>query len=166
MAALLTPAASALQAQQTAPGLPGYQIAEIKDGRLTSGYGGAATPQTAVNEGTLFQVASCSKTVNALAVMTLVRDGRVALDRPANQYLRRWQLPGPRGADATVAELMSHTAGTTVDGFAGYGPSEKLPDLMDILAGRTPANSAAIRTRRRILGVSAIVAAARRSCRR
>lgn len=152
LAAFLAPAGGGLRAQQTGPALPGYQIAEIKNGLLRSGYGGMATAQTAVNDDTLFQVASCSKTVNALAVMTLARDGKIDLDRPANQYLRRWQIPGPRGADATVADLMSHSAGTTVDGFVGYAPDGPLPGLLDILNGSGAANSAAIQTRRRLFG--------------
>lgn len=136
--------------QPAKSGLPGYQIAEITNGRSAVGYGGMATAQTDVTRETLFQAASCSKTVAALAVLTLVRDGRIAIDAPANSYLKRWQLPGSRGATATIAELMSHTAGTTVHGFAGYGADEDIPSLLDILNGSAPANSDAIRTRRMI----------------
>ncbi len=148
LAAFLAPPPRLSLAQQTKPDVPGYQIAEIKEGRLTTGYGGMATPQFAVDDNTLFQAASCSKTAAALAVLTLVRDGRVALDRPVNDYLKRWQLPGARGATATVAELMSHTAGITIHGFAGYGPDDPLPDLLNILDGSPPANSDPIRARR------------------
>ena len=150
LAAILAPLPRISLAQENAPELPGYQFAEINNGSLTTGFGGMATPQTAVNNDTLFQVASCSKTVTALAVLTLVRDGRVELDQPVNRYLRRWQLTGPRSATTTIAELLSHTAGTTVHGFAGYGPDEEIPDLLDILAGSAPANSDPIRTRRRL----------------
>jgi len=150
LAALLAHLPRLSLAQQTKSALPGYQIAEINDGNLTSGYGGMATPQTPVDDDTLFQAASCSKTVAALAILTLVRDGRIDLDQPANKYLQRWKIPGPRGATATVAALMSHTAGTTVDGFAGYASDEEIPDLIDILSGSHPANSDAIEARRRL----------------
>jgi len=132
---------------QSEPTPHGYQIAELDHGRLATIHKGMATPRAAVDDDTLFQVASCSKTVTALAVLTLVRDGKVALDHPANHFLRRWQLPGPRGTSATIAELMSHSAGTTVHGFGGYGPDQDIPDLLDILDGRDPANSEPVRTR-------------------
>lgn len=128
----------------------GYQIAAINEGLLTVQHGGMARDGVAVDDHTLFQVASCSKTVTSLAVLTLVREGHLALDVPVNQYLRRWQLPGRRGGKATVAELMSHTAGTSIHGFGGYGPSEDLPDLIEILSGRTPANSDAVRASPRL----------------
>lgn len=137
-------------AQSAVPDAAGYQIATINDGLLTGRHGGMARAGIAVDDGTLFQVASCSKTVTSLAVLTLVRDGHLALDAPVNQYMRRWQLPGLRGDKATAAELMSHTAGTSVHGFGGYGPSEDLPDLFDILSGQTPANSGAVRAHPRL----------------
>jgi CubicO group peptidase (beta-lactamase class C family) len=45
---------------------------------------------------------------------------------------------------------MSHTAGTSIHGFGGYGTSEDLPDLFEILSGRTPANSVAVRASARL----------------
>lgn len=150
LATLLAPLPDLSNAREQKSTLPGYQIAEIHDDVLTSGFGGMATSQTPVDSHTLFQAASCSKTVTALAILTLVRDGRVDLDQPANVYLRRWKIPGPRGGKATVAELMSHTAGTTVHGFAGYAHDEEIPELMDILMARHPANSETIFARRRL----------------
>lgn len=141
-----------LLAQYTTPKAVGYQTAEIHDGRLTARHGGMARAGISVDVDTLFQVASCSKTVTCLAVLTLVRDGRLALDAPVNQYLSRWQLPGLRGDSATVAALMSHTAGTSVHGFGGYGPHEDLPDLFEILSGRAPAMSGAVRAGPRLFG--------------
>jgi len=139
-------------AQYAVADAAGYQIAAINDGLLTVRHGGMARAGIAVDDDTLFQVASCSKTVTSLSVLTLVRDGRLALDAPVNKYMRRWQLPGLRGDTATVAELLSHTAGTSVHGFGGYGPSEGLPELFEILGGRTPANSGAVRAGPRLFG--------------
>lgn len=140
------------RAQTVLPEAAGYQIAAINDGLLTLQHGGMAQDGIAVTDDTLFQVASCSKTVTSLAVLTLVRDGHLTLDAPVNRYLGRWKLPGPRGQNTTIAELMSHTAGTSVHGFSGYGPHDALPDLFDILDGRAPANSGAVRARRRLFG--------------
>ncbi len=152
LAAIFAPLSRLSLAQHAAETKVGYQIAEFNDGHLAVQHGGMARVNLAVDKNTLFQAASCSKTVTSLAVLTLVRDGHLALDAPVNQYLRRWQLPGLRGDTATVAELMSHTAGTSIHGFAGYGPSEDLPDLLDILGGRTPANSGAVRAQPRLFG--------------
>lgn len=150
LASFLAPLPSISHAFQANHDTPGYQFAEIVDGRLTTRHKGMATEHTAVDDDTLFQAASCSKTVTALAILTLVRDGRMDLDQPASRYLQRWQMPGPRGMTATVGQLMSHTAGTSVHGFDGYGLDENIPTLLDILAGKEPANSGAVRTRRRL----------------
>lgn len=130
--------------------MAGYQVAEINGGRLATGHGGMAKPGIPVDDDTLFQLASCSKTVTALAILTLVRDGKIDLDQPANRYLRRWQLSGPRTATATIAELMSHTAGTTIHGFSGYGPRDELPNLLEVLSGQYPANSGTVWTHRKL----------------
>lgn len=137
-------------AQQAARHVTGFQFASINAGLLTASHEGMARHDVMVDNETLFQVASCSKTATALAIMTLVRDGRIDIGMPVNRYLTRWQLPGPRGATATISELMSHTAGTTIHGFGGYGPTDVLPDMLEILAGRRPANSGAIRARHRL----------------
>lgn len=150
LAAAFAPIPNLSLAQQVAAPDAGYQIAAINGGLLTLQHGGMARDGVAVDDDTLFQVASCSKTVTSLAVLTLARDGHLALDAPVNHYLRRWQLPGLRGDIATVVELMSHTAGTTIHGFGGYGPTEDLPDLFEILSGRTPANSGAVRASPRL----------------
>ncbi|MBU2994333.1 serine hydrolase domain-containing protein [Octadecabacter sp. 1_MG-2023] len=137
-------------AQHAARNVTGYQFASINNGLLTANHDGMARQDVAVDDDTLFQVASCSKTVTALAVLTLVRDGHIDLDTPVNRYLTRWQLPGPRGATVTISELLSHTAGTTVHGFEGYGPNDDLPDILDVLNGSGRANSGAIRARHRL----------------
>jgi CubicO group peptidase (beta-lactamase class C family) len=85
---------------------------------------------------TLFQVASLSKWITAVAVMTLVESGKVDLDAPVSRYLTRWQLPpGDFPNDGvTVRRLLSHTAGLTDGlGFAGFEPGLELPSLVENL---------------------------------
>ncbi|HSM06831.1 MAG TPA: serine hydrolase domain-containing protein [Longimicrobiales bacterium] len=97
-----------------------------------------ATPET------LFQAASMSKPVAALVALTLVEEGRVELDAPANRFLTRWRLPDNEfTADSavTLRGLMTHSAGTTVWGFPGYrkdrafGPDQPLPSNAQVLDG-------------------------------
>lgn len=62
----------------------------------------AATPATN------FRLASLSKQVTATAVLLLVRDGRLALDRPVRELLP--ELPA-HAASVTVRHLLTHTSG-------------------------------------------------------
>lgn len=92
---------------------------------------------------TLFQAASLSKPITALLVLRLVEQGRVRLDVDVNNYLKSWKVPvneWTRQKPVTLRALLSHTAGTTVHGFPGYRPSQKLPTLVQILQGQKPAN--------------------------
>lgn len=86
----------------------------------------------AVDGDTVFAVASMSKWIAAWAVMKLVEEGRLDLDRPIDDYLTRWHLPD-RGFDnrgVTVRRLLSHTAGLTDGlGFGDYEPDETVPPL-------------------------------------
>lgn len=85
-----------------------------------------------VDHDSVFQVASLSKWISAWGVMTLVEDGRLALDVPVGRYLTRWQLP-PSDFDnegVTVRRLLSHTAGLTDGlGYGGFAPGEPVQTL-------------------------------------
>lgn len=94
----------------------------------------------------VFQAASISKPVAALAVLRLVADDRVELDGDVNRYLTRWQLPADDWAEpVTVRHLLCHGGGLSVDGFPGYRQGEALPSLADMLDGLPPANTPAVR---------------------
>ncbi|MBO0774620.1 MAG: beta-lactamase family protein [Actinobacteria bacterium] len=99
-----------------------------------------------VADGTLFQAASISKPVAAMAVLRLVAQGRLSLDADVNQYLTSWHLPGQAGAaPVTIRHLLSHTGALTVSGFPGYERDEALPSLPEILDGRPPASTPPVR---------------------
>jgi CubicO group peptidase (beta-lactamase class C family) len=131
-------------------GIPGVSIAVVDRGELAwaRGYGrleaGGAAP---VTERTLFQAASISKPVTAIAVMRLVQDGRLDLDQDVNRYLRSWQIPatGSWQPRLTLRHLLSHTGGTTVHGFPGYRPGDPVPTALQVLDGEAPSNTPAIR---------------------
>jgi CubicO group peptidase (beta-lactamase class C family) len=129
---------------------PGVSVAVIHNGRLewARGFGvrewGAPDP---VTDETLFQAGSISKPVFALAVMSLVQSGKLDLDADVNHYLTTWKIPanGDGQPRVTLRQLLSHTAGLTVDGFPGYLRSAPLPSLTQILNGQPPANSPPVR---------------------
>lgn len=131
--------------------VPGVSIAVIHDGKIAwaRGYGtleaGGATP---VDADTLFQAASISKPVSALALLRLVEAGKLSLDQDVNAALKTWKVPAnalTADEKVTLRRMLSHTAGLTVHGFRGYAAGETIPNLTQMLDGTAPANSAAIR---------------------
>jgi CubicO group peptidase (beta-lactamase class C family) len=96
---------------------------------------------------TVFQAASISKTLNATVIMKHVQEGRLSLDENVNTYLTSWKLPDNKFTErkkVTIANLLSHTGGTTVSGFPGYKVSAPIPTLLQILKGEQPANTSPI----------------------
>jgi len=131
--------------------VPAISIAVIDGHRIVwaRGYGVTDVDDPhPVDEHTLFQAASISKPVSALAALKLVEDGAITLDGNVNQWLKSWELPEndfTKQHPVTLETLLSHTAGTTVHGFGGYRPGTELPTLPQILNGEPPANSSAVR---------------------
>ncbi len=85
-----------------------------------------------VDRDTRFQVASLSKWVTALGVMTLVEQGKIDLDAPVSTYLTRWKLPPSEfdNSKVTVRRLLSHTAGITDGlGYGGFKPGVPVESL-------------------------------------
>jgi CubicO group peptidase (beta-lactamase class C family) len=134
--------------------VPGVSVAVIAGGRVAWARGvgvkvaGGGTAADSVTPATLFQAASISKPVTATAALRLADRGTLALDADVNRYLTTWRVPdGPLTATqkVTVRRLLSHTAGLTVHGFPGYAPDSTLPTLAQVLDGRPPANTEAVR---------------------
>ncbi|MGB7334612.1 MAG: serine hydrolase domain-containing protein [Salaquimonas sp.] len=127
--------------------VPAVSYSVISDGRisLSEAVGKKRKNDSeVVTRKTRFQAASLSKTVNAIAILAMVRDGKISLDRPVNEVLRSWMLTGRSSARVTPRLLMAHCGGTTVHGFPGYAFGTGQPDVLDILNGRHPSNTAAV----------------------
>lgn len=127
--------------------VPGVSVAVIRDFEIhwAKGYGVADVDTGAlVDASTLFQAASISKPVAAMAVMRAVQDGRFSLDDDINTILKSWKLPDSeftRGRPVTPRALLSHTSGLGDGfGFPGYHPSAPRPTVVDILNGSKPSN--------------------------
>jgi CubicO group peptidase (beta-lactamase class C family) len=98
---------------------------------------------------TLFQAASISKSLNGVGVMKLVQDKKIDLYADINNYLTSWKFPYDslsKGKKISMANLLSHTAGLTVHGFEGYTPGKAVPNVVQVLDGKKPANSDPIRS--------------------
>jgi len=131
--------------------VPGASVAVFRNYEVewVRGYGfaNAETHQT-VEPLTLFQAASISKPVVALVALRLAEKGRLDLDAPVNRYLTSWKLPDnelTRATPVTLRQILSHTAGLGVHGFKGYEAGAATPTVSEVLDGKTPANSEAVR---------------------
>jgi CubicO group peptidase (beta-lactamase class C family) len=108
---------------------PGCAIAVAKSGRVVLdialghadlGQGTTLTPRHR------FRVASHSKSFTAAAIMKLREQGRLRLDDPVGQHVGDLH---PQVAAATIAQLLSHTAGLVRDGADTGQWSDRRPFL-------------------------------------
>jgi CubicO group peptidase (beta-lactamase class C family) len=135
--------------------IAGAVVVVVKDGEvlLQKGYGWSdLEARTPVDpEQTLFRPGSVSKLFTWTAVMQLVEQGKLDLDRDVNDYLD-FEIPPRDGKPVTLRQVMTHTAGfeEQVRALIGSTPEYLVP-LGDALkhwvperifdAGRTPAYS-------------------------
>jgi len=131
--------------------VPGVSVAVFGNGQIewARGYGvQSVSTREPVDSVTLFQAASISKPVAAMAALKFVQDGRLDLDKPVNSYLKSWTLPDnelTKVTPVTLRRILSHTAGLSVSGFKGYEASAPVPTVVQVLNGEAPANSEPVR---------------------
>lgn len=131
--------------------VPGLSVAVFDGGRIiwARGYGiSDQKTRAAVDTSTLFQAASISKPVSSVGSFRLVEQGMLALDQNVNERLQSWKVPEnqfTQNEKVTLRRIVSHMAGLTVHGFAGYKRSDARPTLPQILDGLQPANSPTVR---------------------
>lgn len=130
----------------------GVSVAVIHNYKIhwARGYGFADTADTRpVSTNTLFQAASISKSLNAMGVLQLADKKLIDIHQNINEYLRSWKFPEDSltsKTKLTTAHLLSHTGGLTIHGFPGYKWTDSIPSDNDILDGKRPANTRAVRS--------------------
>ena len=95
--------------------VPGLSIALVQDGKLLWSYGFGfkdSASKEPVDNDTLFEAASVSKTVFAYAVMKLCEKETLALDKPLVSFVPNlFQGDDPRLRLITARHVLSHTSG-------------------------------------------------------
>ena len=106
--------AEVLRVEAERRGVPGCAAGVLCDGQaITASYGVTSVEHPLdVTSDTLFQVASITKTFTAAGVMTLVEEGRLALEDPVVAHLPTLRATTDLDTDAiTIEHLLSHQAG-------------------------------------------------------
>jgi CubicO group peptidase (beta-lactamase class C family) len=95
--------------------IPGLSIAVIRNGEIFwSGAYGVQSRETgeSVDENTIFEAASLTKTITAVAALKLVEWGDLDLDKPLAEYLPYPKLSGDeRYKKITARHVLTHTTG-------------------------------------------------------
>lgn len=92
------------------------------------------------NTATQYNIGSTSKIFTAAAVLLLVEDGKVLLDKPVTTYLPEFKMIDPRYKNITVRMLLNHSSGMPgTNARDGFGSIENPAYVSQTLA--TLANS-------------------------
>jgi CubicO group peptidase (beta-lactamase class C family) len=95
-------------------GIPGVTVGVLANGEEVYAAHGVTSVDNPlpVDEDTLYQLASVTKTFTATALMRLVEQGRVELEAPVRRYVPELELSDETAAASiTVLNLLNHTAG-------------------------------------------------------
>jgi len=128
--------------------VPGGSLAVVKDGRLilARGYGWADREERQpVEPGSLFRIASLSKSLTAAAILKLVEDGKLRLDDKAFPLLGL--TPPNKKIDKridsiTILNLLQHTGGWDRD--LSFDPMFRSRETARTMGVPAPANAQAI----------------------
>jgi len=110
-----------------AKGLPSLSISLVEGDRIvwSKAFGNAGRTSAApATRETIYRVGSISKLFTAVAVMQLVEQGRLDLDRPVAEY-----LPGWNGPDTTLRQILCHRSGMVREPPVGSYFDETEPGL-------------------------------------
>jgi len=102
--------------------LPGVAFSVVANGRLVleRGYGVAGSDRRPMTPDTPQIVASLSKSMTAVAVATLVEQGKIRFDAPVRTYLPWFRVADPTASETiTVRQLLNQSSG--LDSTSAWG---------------------------------------------
>ncbi len=119
-------------------GIPGVAVglsANNQEYRAGLGVTGLEDPQP-VTPGTIFQIASITKTVTATALFRLVEQGEISLDDRVREFIPSFKVRNEdASARVTIRHLLNHTAGWFGDFFYNTGEEdEALAEYIALMA--------------------------------
>ena len=119
---------------------PGVALAIVEGDQIVGfrSYGFAnIESQKEITESTMFNVGSISKLATAWGVMQLVEQGSIELDKPINQYLKRWKIPDSEFdvKKVTLRNILSHTSGLSLGPYLGWDSPDNLSSIVESLKG-------------------------------
>jgi len=109
---------------------PGYSFGIVLDGKLvfttSGGYTNVGT-KTPATSGSMFRIASMSKSFTAMAIVKLRDDGKLNLDDKVSTYIPELKYQGltTDAAPITIRDLLTHSAGFPEDNPWGDRQLEK-----------------------------------------
>jgi putative ATP-binding cassette transporter len=134
-----------IQQEMTKTQLPGIAVAIVKGQEIIylKGFGYASLKtKSPVTPQTIFDLASCSKSFTALAVLTLWHDGLIDLDKPLIYYFPEFRLAdGEAPSQITVRQLLLQTSGLPGDisePVAYHHGNDAMKELVTAMAGIHP----------------------------
>lgn len=116
-------------------------VAIMVDGKVVYSEGFAMADRAEsvpIDKNTIFNIGSISKVFTAAAIMLLVDDGKVSLDKPVTAYLPEFKMADNRYKNITVRMTLNHssgipgTEGANTFGFAFY--DKVLKDTINTLS--------------------------------
>lgn len=121
----------------------GAVVMIVKDGKVLYshgyGYSDVKSKKPVSVDDTLFRPGSISKLFTCTAVMQLVEQGKLDLDRDVNDYLD-FKIPATYGQPVTLRRIMTHTAGFEEWGKDLFVPAAAdLEPIQEVLPNHLPA---------------------------
>jgi len=100
------------------PGYVGAAVVIVKDGEVVAqkgyGFADAERGEPVDPAGTVFRLASVSKSFTAVAILQLAEQGKIDLGADIREYLPDLEFDNPFDAPVTVADLLTHRSGFEV----------------------------------------------------
>ncbi len=94
-----------------------------------------------ITPNTMFQAASISKSIFAVTLMKMHEMNMINLNQNLIEPIQALLDVPNTILRMTFYDLLSHTAGLNLHGFAGYLHDQSLPSVLQIIKGERPANS-------------------------
>ena len=133
-----------MQREMAAWNIPGAAVAIVKDGKVvvSQGYGVKEQGKNeAVNDETLFQIASCSKAFTATAIAMLHLEKKLSLDDSVVKFIPGFRLYETYTTNnCTVRDLLCHRIGlqTFQGDFVNWGSNLTRTEIVAQLAKNKP----------------------------